>query len=397
MKKIFIVIGFIIPVFFNHTSAQTQADTLDVVNWNLEWFGDNAAELPQEMTRTRSIMNHLDADIYALVEIVNTDSLNSLVQSLNGNYSYIVSPFASLASSPNDPDYAGAQKLAFVYRNSAVRNVKGRALLQNSSSAYYDWASGRFPYMVYAEVLCADQNWRSFYFVIIHAKAYADYTSCSRRRSGAQEMKDTLDNEYANERLIILGDFNDDLDTTICNSFSESNYACFVKDSTDANSYRSVTLPLSQAGVSSINGYSSFLDHVIISNEVVPYYLNGSAEMLQNKVNSWVSNYTAYVSDHYPVRTRYVVDGALNIPQTKGPKTEMVLFPNPAKNFLDLRCETMNNATVIVTDLQGRKLLTTKHDESITRIPLDNLNPGTYFITLKNDLLSTTRTFVIIR
>ena len=69
------------------SQAQTSQpqDTLEIVNWNLEFFGDTPSDLPEEMIKTKTIMDSLDADIYALVEIVNTDSLNRLVQSLQGN------------------------------------------------------------------------------------------------------------------------------------------------------------------------------------------------------------------------------------------------------------------------------------------------------------------------
>src|SRR5690606_23803338 len=124
---------------------------------------------------------------------------------------------------------------AFVYRSSMVRNVSGRAMMKTSATAYDYWASGRFPYLVTAEVLGKDNQWRLFRFVIIHAKANSDYSSCFRRYAGALEMKDTLDTYYSDDRIVILGDFNDDLDESICPSFLSSTYADLVADSVDAN------------------------------------------------------------------------------------------------------------------------------------------------------------------
>jgi len=374
--------------------AISPQDTLDVVNWNLEFFGDTPSELPQEMEKTKTIMNNLDADIYALVEVVNTDSLHSLVQSLNGSYNYIVSPFGSFASSPTGSQYASAQKLAFVYRTSMVKNVSGRALLKNSLYAYDYWSSGRFPYLVTAEVLGKDNLWRTFQFVIIHAKANSDYNSCLRRYAGALELKDTLDNHYSSDRLMILGDFNDDLDVSICSSFSESTFAGFVKDSSDANSYKAVTMPLSQAGQSSIYGYSSFLDHVVISNEVVPYYVPGSAELLKSKVTSWVTSYTNYVSDHYPVKTRYVMDQTTAVKGTTA--LTAAIYPIPAGDILYIRSND-DHGSYEIFDMNGQKIISGIYNNKITGVQVSFIPDGIYFIRLSGTTGTVTRRIIIAR
>lgn len=124
--RIFIGILLFCSTVFSPLVYSAPLDSLKVVNWNLEFFGDIASQRAKEMKGTRTIMNHLNADIYALEEVVNVDSLHSLVQSINGNYQYLISPFGSFASSPSSNDYASAQKLAFIYRSEKVRNVSGR-------------------------------------------------------------------------------------------------------------------------------------------------------------------------------------------------------------------------------------------------------------------------------
>lgn len=358
-----------------HVSAQHVYDTLDIVNWNLEYFGDNDNELPQEMDKARTIMNQIQADIYALVEVVNEDSLNSLVHSINGDYDYIISTFGSFATSPSSPGYASAQKLAFVYRRSMVRNITAGPLLSGSSgNAYYNWSSGRFPYFVQAEVLGADSTWIPIDFVILHAKAMDDATSCDRRRRGCREMKDSLDAYYAQTKLIILGDYNDDLDESICSATTISNYAYLVMDSTDNNSYHALTLPLSKMGLNSIYGYTSFLDHVVVSNEVRPWYIPGSAAVLKDEVNNWVSGYTHYVSDHYPVITRYRFTQAagINVPST----THNLVYPNPSgdKIFLSGSADQ-----VVLYYADGRVAKTWLHADQIT---VSDLPQGLYFMKI---------------
>ena len=363
------------------TGQDNQADTLSVVNWNLEFFGDNSYELPEEMTKTLTIMNQLNADVYGLVEVVNIDSLRSLVQSMNGGYSFIVSPFGSQASNPNDANYDEAQKLAFIYRQSVVKNVSGRALLKTSSTAYYNWASGRFPYLVSAEVFNGN-IWQPVKFVIIHGKAYTDNSSCNRRYYGGMEMKDTLDKYYANHKVIILGDYNDDFDESICSSFNESNYSYLVKDSLDAVSYRPVTLPLSIQGLSTISGYPGFLDHVVINDELASEYIPKSAKMLKDEVNNWVSDYTNDVSDHYPVITKYRLSNTTSVANFEIAKNEYAIYPNPSSTQIFFDDKNSNFTSYDLLSLDGRKILSGLINDKITAISLQNMPNGTYFIKI---------------
>lgn len=355
-------------------------DTLKVVNWNLEFFGDNASQLPQEMIKTRAIMDSLNADIYALVEVVNKDSLNSLVQSLNGDYDYLLSSFGSFASNENDPDWAGAQKLAIVYRKSVVRNVSGRAFMKTSSSAYDDWSSGRFPFLVSAEVVGKDSNWLPIKLIIIHAKAYSDNTSCTRRKNGAIEMKDSLDQYFSNERLIILGDYNDDLDTTICSNSTTSNYLNFVTDSTH---YISPTLPLSRQGLNSINGYTSFIDHVILSDDMLPYYVPSSAELLKSKVMSWVTGYNSFVSDHYPVETKYIITNPNGINSFAA--KEFKVFPNPTEGKIFVELQGDEPLSLTFFSFMGNHVFSAELTQKSNCISIENLPVGTYLLRIFNN------------
>lgn len=374
-----LIIVFSLSLMTKAAFCQRAFDTLDIVNWNLEFFGDNANELPQEMTKVRTIMNNLNADIYALVEVVNTDSLASLVSSINGSYDYKVSQYATGASSPASGNYAGAQKLAFVYRNGMVRNITDRPLLKSSSSAHANWAFGRFPYFITAEVLGSDSVWQQVRFVVLHAKAYSDTESCDKRYYGGIEMKDTLDTYYANDKLIILGDYNDDFDMSICPTYSASNYSYLVNDSIDNNAYKSPTLPLSKMGVASTVSFPSFIDHVLLSNEMWPYYIAGSAEMLKAKVTNWVTSYSTYVSDHYPVRTKYRMTSPATTINALHNSYAVSVAPNPANSFVDVVCEN-ENVLVQICSLDGKIILA----QPAGRISLDNFSNGVYILVLSN-------------
>jgi hypothetical protein len=292
------------------------ANTLEVVNWNIEWFGSPSNGPTNDATQeanVRTIMQSVGADIYGLGEIVSEARLASVVAGMPG-YSYVISNYGS-HTNPNSStpsSLADAQKLAFVYKTSLFSNVSTQALLSVginsaadvSTTSYNNWASGRFPYMLTADVTL-DGITKTIRFVLVHAKANTSptLTSYNRRKAGADELHALLNSTYANDNIIILGDYNDDLDSTITDGINPkvSSWVTFVNDNTN---FAKLTLPLSLSGKKSTVSYNDVIDHVITSNELNPNYMAGTASILTD-VTSLVTNYASSTSDHYPVFTRY--------------------------------------------------------------------------------------------
>lgn len=292
----------------------TSLRTLKVVNWNLEWFGStesglgpNNKELQQQNVQT--ILNTLKADVYAMVEVVDTLRFKNLAASLSGNYGYVVNTYGSYADDVNDPDYAGAQKMGFIYNKDVVKKLSSRPLLQASTgNAYNSWASGRFPFLMQAEVTLNGAT-STVEFIVIHAKANTGNTAdkiegYERRRAGAAELKDSLDAFFPNSRIIILGDMNDDFDRTITTEMAPvtiSSYSSFLND---AANYTPVTLPLSLSGNSSTASFPDMIDHVITSSEMSIAYVQNSAKVYRD-VLTLVNSFASTTSDHFPIITKY--------------------------------------------------------------------------------------------
>lgn len=297
------------------------ATTLEVVNWNIEWFGsttlgpsnDNLQE-----TNVKTIVRSIGADLYGFVEVVDEARLQSVVADLNsvygaGAYAYVISnygshtnPFSSSASPLSE-----AQKQAFVYKTSVVSPIGTPGpLLANgvntatdlTNPAYNYFSSGRYPYMMNATVTLGGVS-KDVRFILIHAKANTSPTTTSynRRKAGSDTLHYTLNNLYPNDNIVFLGDFNDDLDQSITAGFTTTSYSAFTND--NANFY-SPTLSLSLAGKKSTVSYNDVIDHVVVSNEMQAYYMGSTASILTD-VSSLVSNYGSTTSDHYPVFTRY--------------------------------------------------------------------------------------------
>lgn len=289
--------------------------TLEVVNWNIEWFGSTTngpTNDNQQEQNVKNILLNIGADVYAVSEIVSEQRLANVVSQMPG-YAYVISNFGSHTNSSANPAsaLAEAQKMAFIYKTSVLSNVSTTALLSQginspadlTNPAYNYWASGRFPYMLTADATlnCVTKK---VHFVLVHAKANTSPVNVSydRRKKGADTLHYTLQQNYANENVIILGDFNDDLDQSITAGFTTTSWSKFT---TDPANFDPLTLPLSLAGKKSTVSYNDVIDHVVVSNDMQPFYMPSTAGILTD-VTSLVSNYGSTTSDHYPVFTRYM-------------------------------------------------------------------------------------------
>jgi hypothetical protein len=292
-------------------SSIDPATTLEVVNWNMEWFGDTDPTLGPtnddlQQQNAETVLKTIGADIYGLVEVVDEARLAAIVSHMPG-YSYIICNYGSHVNPP-DPSggpLSGAQKEAFVYKTSMFNNIKTRPLINNtniSSTSYNNWSSGRYPFLMTADVTlnCVTKK---INFVLVHAKANTSPTATSyaRRQAAATELHDTLQTYFPTDNIIILGDFNDDLDQSITSGFTTTSYSAFT---TDAANFFSPTLALSLAGKKSTISFNDVIDHVVVSNEMLPFYMPASANILTD-VASLIPNYGKTTTDHYPVFTRY--------------------------------------------------------------------------------------------
>ncbi len=304
------------------------AITLEVVNWNMEWFGSPDPTLgpfnkDQQEVNAKIIMTNIGADLYACVEVVNEARFASIVDTLNAvygadTYGYVIcgygshtNPFESGAGS-----LGNAQKEAFIYKKSVITPISTAALVTDgvntaadlNNPAYNYFSSGRYPFMMYADVTLNGIT-KQVRFVALHAKANTSPTTTSynRRKAGADTLNQTLNTLYPNDNIVLLGDFNDDLDQSITAGFTVSSYVTFNNDSQD---FFSPTLALSLAGKKSTVSYNDMIDHVELSNEMKNYYMQSTATVLTD-VASLVNNYGSTTTDHYPIFTRYAFDATI--------------------------------------------------------------------------------------
>ena len=270
--------------------------------------------------------------------------MNELVNELPG-YSWVYSTFVS--GGTNTPGIT--TKLAFVYKTSRVKFISAQALLTDLHPYYNGgdqsfvadfptgnpnrfWASGRMPYMLTADVTIGGATER-VYFVNVHAKARSGSTNRSRRRYDVQKLKEYLDSNLGEVNLILLGDYNDQLD------YSDSPYNIYINDNAanpgaDGEYYSMLTRQLDIDGENTFVGSTAFLDHIAITDELVDNYITGSLKVHNEVVTP---DFTSRTSDHIPVSIKLEFgNSATNRLSTfvDAPVLDWVVYPNPAPSKL---------------------------------------------------------------
>ncbi|HZH78641.1 MAG TPA: lamin tail domain-containing protein, partial [Archangium sp.] len=190
------------------------------------------------------------------------------------------------------------QKVGILYRTDVV-TVKSAQLILTSDASYF---AGRPPLRVDLR-LTRDGASVDLVAIVLHMKALTDSASYERRKSAALLLKGYLDTQLPNEHVVVLGDWNDDVDFSISwdsttSSYRPTPYQNFLEATAD---YSFGTRPLSLANQRSTVSYPDFIDHQLYSNELAANHVSGSAQVLKPNITQY--GYTT--SDHYPVLSRF--------------------------------------------------------------------------------------------
>jgi hypothetical protein len=288
------------------------SNTLDVVCWNIEWFGNTVngpSDEALQVANAKAVIETINADIYNLNEISDITAFNNFVATLPG--------YLGVCSSEVSNNSADGQRVCFVYKTALFSNVTTRHLLKTIKDdpsilpSYPDpdksrfWASGRLPFALTADVTVPGSPTRNIMFVGVHARANTSaaesFLRYSMRKYDVDVLRDSLNAQFPNQAFVMLGDFNDDLDVTVAGSIP-GNVTSYETYNNDPAHFNMLTRVLSDTGQKSTVGFSDMIDHVIASNELNGTYISGSARV--SNAEQYVTSYGSTTSDHYAVMVR---------------------------------------------------------------------------------------------
>ena len=386
-------------------STLPSSSFLKISSWNMKWFGDPIAcgcDTVDARIHAERILKDIAADIFCLQEVVDTNKIALLTKSLGPKYAYAVSSFCSFATATTSAAYPEGQKLAFIYNTDKIQSLGSFPLLgstypsdTSSNSAYYCFASGRFPFVLKAKLMLKAGLSDSIYFVNIHAKALSDMSSYNRRECGAEKMTDSLLTLFPTGKQVIIGDYNDLLEGSTVSGIGVSPYEYLFNQG-----YTGITLPSKFPGQSSYVGASnSLIDNLVLSANVVANYFDSTTYYF-HEVEHYIPYYANSTSDHFPLVSYLSFD--FNDPLSTSFAEKIIMewsFQNPSKNTLRLFFNEVQTSPIKlkVYNMLGNILY--QEIRSISKgmvdIPILFLPKGIYFIQVENEHGLSTKKWVI--
>lgn len=394
-------------------SSLTKSETFDIVTYNLEFFGTDVKDTSGaefgptddalQIDNVAKVMNTLNADVYAVQEVSDDAALEALITKINVNgktFAKAVSPAWSRSFQAADPNFP-PQKLVVLY-NTQTTSVKktrvmfsklysdvraGTATLPNYPSTVESfYSSGRLPQMVELETNIGGVK-KDIKVINLHARANSgtDITRYNMRKYDVELLKDSLDTQYPNANIILLGDFNDDVDVSVI-AGNPSSYQKLVEDT---DRYNALTLDISKAGAFSFLSSGGFLDHILISNELNDQYIANSIQVYDPR--SEISNYVNTTSDHGPVIARFELkaDTTLGLSNPITNSTNVNGYPNPVNDIFTVNVTSTESEKTSVQfyDLLGGKVgkaldLKATSNGSSAVIDVTTLPTGIYIYTV---------------
>lgn len=247
----------------------TSDQGFEVMTWNLEQYPISSFT----MEEVSNVITSLDPDVVALQEITSEDVFNTLVDNLDGWEGSIA--------------VSGNLNLAFLYKPSEITLLEPVSQIITDNS----YAFPRPPAIIKIE-----HELGQVYLVDIHLKCCDGTENVARRKEAASLIKTYIDENLPNDRVVVLGDFNDEIYSS---DGSEDTFNNFIDD---PDNYKFADMDIAMGNESgwSYPGWPSHIDHILITNE----FFGDQLDVNVLQLNNCYENYFSWVSDHRPVIMR---------------------------------------------------------------------------------------------
>ncbi len=313
---------YVSPTSSTVTTCIALPKTLEVSTYNVEWFGFAQNNTPSGNTSpsaqkaaVKAVLKNQNSDIYFLQEINNTALMQEIATELTAEtpdtWAVLFSERTSYqATSP----IAETQKVGFLYKSNII-NPQFSYAMHESIHPYYNggvidpalaaypetdktrfWASGRLPFMMRANVTLNGST-EEVNFITLHARSGSAQDRYDMRRFDVTLLQDSISAWLGNDKVIMGGDYNDDVDVSI-NAGTTTSYDAFT---TRPAEYTILSKTLSDNGFRSTVGFSDMIDHITVSNELANGYIANSVSV---GYEYYDGDYERTTSDHFIVSAR---------------------------------------------------------------------------------------------
>ena len=363
------------------TSVHAQEQqVVRVASYNIRFLSTNVSSQGDRLTKLRSVIQLLDADVIGLQEIDNRAALALLFPPQDW---HIVI----------DDDSSDSQDVAVVVRK-PLKVVGLPADLDADDQNFLFPTSANntfFPNrrdLLFVEVGLPNQT-ETFFIMVVHAKARSEgrATTDPRREGAARLIVDALKQRFDEKDFILLGDFNDNPDDRSLNILETgdanaaggaeeldgpfiinlmeplvaANHVSHGRTSGDIVGGKINTVdPTSRARNNNARGTNQntgdiLFDQLLIPGAMISKYVAGSAGVFDN-IAAVEGNTNTRASDHLPVSAEFVFGtDAPDEPAAAGVRIASLL-PNPAGEDAGREEVAIANSTQAPVNLSGWKL-----------------------------------------
>jgi len=349
MRKLNFYVFLVVLLFGIQTLTSQQrfetnqaAAEFKFTTWNTEWLSctqNGPTDENLQINNVVTVIKAVNPDVIALQE-VGTSSLYSTIDTLVKRLGV---EWGGAMVTSSSVDNCG-QNQGLIYKKSKIQLLN--ASLMTNAGASYDWSSGRYP-VLYNVNLIAGSSLIPVSFVNIHAKAMGDESSYTRRKNASISLKALLDGSgYNSKNVVVLGDFNDYLSGSQCNTCGDSPYKNFVDDT---QNYKCLTGSLYDP-----NYNSPVIDNIIISNELIASY-KANSTLREVSATQSVYNFQNTTSDHVPVSATFSIINTSVETNEDLPESKITVVGKRIK------IENQQALPVVIFDVTGRVLYSNKH------------------------------------
>jgi len=377
MKKITIILILLFCCYnLNSLSAQDfeglkygTDSTFDIGSWNLKEFPTNKDNTLIHLTK---ILKKIDLDVIAIQKI--KDSLK----------------FIELAEL--NPEYKAYWKINYILGLGFLvkKNIEVIEIKEIFNFPKYWSIFPRAPLIL--EII---ENGNKIIIINNHLKCCGDGildTNDSKdeettRINAIKLLKKYVDENYQNEKVILLGDFNDNLaDDPQNNIFGEilndNNYTIL-----DYN------IAFKDSTYWSYPSWPSHIDHIIINNNLESEFnllnknsINEAVKVL--KIDDYYQNglfdYFKNISDHRPIVAKFDLSNKTSIKLDSDNK--LTIYPNPTySNDIKVNITGIEYANITIIDILGYQILQLPNFENNSNLDISSLDNGIYLIQVQTN------------
>ena len=290
-------------------NATGSLESLNIVTWNIENFPKN--DLTEQYLK--DIVSVLNIDIIALQEIRLLTNLINISSALGdnwvtyrssgssnyGNLAYLIntneidiitSPYAMPDEEVLCPTYA--------------YDLSNHTCLDSSPGSHYymsyDFA-WRMPY-----ILEFEYNNEKFALINVHLKCCGSTGSSekARRYEATKNIDYYISNNLPEENIIIVGDFNDEINEIVNFDTESYIFSPFHDESLGGYSFTDMSIANGSVNYWSYPSYPSHIDHIVINNNIINnsnISYNTTTLLIENLLEGGWGEYNSYISDHRPL------------------------------------------------------------------------------------------------